>query len=137
MKNKTKKLFFTYIGVSVLAIITPITIVCGTNYHTTKIANSKQINTTINKVQKVPNFINESLYQNTNYGTSTITIDQITGLINGGNTFSGADSAAPCIYNGGDYINSAINSFLSNLDNNANTAMSSFENNNEIPQNID
>ena len=46
MKNKTKKLFFTYIGVSVLAIITPIAIICGTSYHTNKIANSKQINTT-------------------------------------------------------------------------------------------
>ncbi|MBO6041693.1 hypothetical protein J6P52_00725 [bacterium] len=82
MKNKTKKLFFTYIGVSVLAIITPITIVCGTNYHTTKIANSKQINTTINRVQKVPNFVNANLYQNPNYGTSTITIKQASGLVN-------------------------------------------------------
>ncbi|MBQ5500672.1 MAG: hypothetical protein IIT81_00455, partial [Mycoplasmataceae bacterium] len=137
MKNKTKKLFFTYIAISVLTIITPITIVCGTSYHTNKTANSKQTNRTINKVQKVPNFVNANLFQNTNYGTSTITIDQTTGLVNGGNTFSGADSAAPCIYNGGDYINSAINSFLSNLNNNANSAMSSFENNNAIPQNID
>ncbi|MBO6022242.1 hypothetical protein J6P68_05500 [bacterium] len=74
MKNKTKKLFFTYIGVSVLAIITPITIVCGRNYHTNKIANSKQTNTTINKVSKVPNFVNANLFQNTDYGTTKITI---------------------------------------------------------------
>ncbi|MBQ5500775.1 MAG: hypothetical protein IIT81_01000, partial [Mycoplasmataceae bacterium] len=136
MKNKTKKLFFTYIGVSVLAIITPITIVCGTNCHTTKIANSRQINTTINRVQKVPNFVNASLYQNTNYGTTTITINQATGLVNGGN-----NSYWQTMSNGGDYINSAINSFISNLNNNANTAMSSFEHSNSIahhiPQNID
>ncbi|MBO7043407.1 hypothetical protein J6W34_02525 [bacterium] len=74
MKNKTKKLFFTYIGVSVLAIITPITIVCGTNYHTNKIANSKQTNKAINKVLKVPNFVNANLFQNTNYGKSKIII---------------------------------------------------------------
>ncbi|MBQ5492873.1 MAG: hypothetical protein IIT78_03255 [Mycoplasmataceae bacterium] len=85
MKKKTKKLFFTYIGVSVLVIITPITILCGTNYHTNKIANSKQTNTTINRVQKVPNFVNTSLYQNTNYGTSTITINQPTCLVNNSN----------------------------------------------------
>ncbi|MBO6042738.1 hypothetical protein J6P52_06390 [bacterium] len=84
MKNKTKKLFFTYIGVSVLAIITPIAIICGTSYHTNKIANSKQINATIHRVQKVPNFVSANLYQNTNYGTSTIIIYQASGLVNGG-----------------------------------------------------
>ncbi|MBO6073436.1 hypothetical protein J6P59_07645 [bacterium] len=84
MKNKTKKLFFTLIGVSVLAVIAPITIVCGASYHTNKIANSKQINTTINRVSKVPNFVNVNLFQNTNYGTSTIIIYQASGLVNGG-----------------------------------------------------
>ena len=133
MKNRTKKLFFTYVMVSALAIITPIAIVCGTSYYTNKIANSKQINTTINRVQKVPNFVNASLYQNTNYGTSTITINQATGAINGGNALYSGETMS----GGGDYINSAINSFLDNLDNNVDNAMYSFENNNAIPQNID
>jgi hypothetical protein len=136
MKNKTKKLFFKYIGISALAIITPIAIICGTNYHTNKIANSKQANQNINRIQKVPNFVNANLYQNTNYGTSTITINKATGLVNGGSTIPG-NSKSLYLDDGGDYINSAINSFLSNLDNNANNAMSFFENNNEIPQNID
>ncbi|MBQ5492601.1 MAG: hypothetical protein IIT78_01840, partial [Mycoplasmataceae bacterium] len=134
MKNKTKKLFFTYIGVSVIAIITPITIVCGTSCNTNKIANSKQTNRAINKVSKVPNFVNANLFQNTNYGKSTITINQASGLVNGGidpSTMANIWHSSTC-----NVPNQAINSFLSNLDNSANSAMSYFECDNYIPQNI-
>ena len=111
MKNRTKKLFFTYIGVSVLAIITPITIVCGTSYHTNKIGNSKQINTTINRVQKVPNFVNANLFQNTNYGTIQIIIPSCSGLTNGGNYPNNN-----YIYSNANVPTTAINSFLNQLE---------------------
>ena len=125
MKNKTKKLFFTYIGVSVLAIITPITIVCGTSYHTNKIANSKQINTTINRVSKIPNFVNTSLYQNTNYGTTKIIIPSCSGLTNGGNYPNNN-----YIYSNTNVPTTAISSFLQQIEINV------YSNNLNIPENI-
>ena len=127
MKDKTKKLLFTYIGVSVLAIITPITIVCGTSYHTNKIANSKEINTAINRVQKVPNFVNANLFQNTNYGTTQIIIPSCSGLINGGN-YPNNNYIYP---NSTVSVNStAISSFLNQLEINV------YSNNLKIPQDI-
>ncbi|MBQ5492875.1 MAG: hypothetical protein IIT78_03265, partial [Mycoplasmataceae bacterium] len=113
MKNRRKKVIFTYIGISVLAIITPITIVCGASYHANKIANSKRINTTINRVQKVPNFVNANLFQNTDYDTSKITIGK-------SNTWGSIENSA----------SSAFKSFLNQLNLN-------LSNSNLIPQNID
>ena len=99
-----------YIGVSVLAIITPITIVCSTSYHTNKIANSKQTNTT-NRVQKVPNFVNANLFQNTNYGTTKIIIPSCSGLTNGGNYPNNN-----YVYSNTNVPTTAINSFLNQLE---------------------
>ncbi|MBQ5492885.1 MAG: hypothetical protein IIT78_03315, partial [Mycoplasmataceae bacterium] len=118
MKNRTKKLFFTYIGVIVLAIITPITIVCGTSYHTNKIANSKQRTRTISRVSKVPNFVNASLYQNTNYGTTKITIPGCSGSTASSNI---------TVSNSVNVPSSAISSFLNQLEINVYTF------NNQIP----
>ncbi|MBO6042809.1 hypothetical protein J6P52_06805 [bacterium] len=129
MKNKTKKLFFKYIGVSVLAVITPIAIICGTSYHTNKIANSKQTNRTINRVSKVPNFVNASLYQNTNYGTSTITIPFSYSNSNIG-TYPANNITLTSPTNINEVNSNVISSFLQQIEINV------FSNNLEIPQDI-
>ncbi|MBO6072710.1 hypothetical protein J6P59_03675, partial [bacterium] len=84
---------------------------------------------TINKVQKVPNFVNASLYQNTNYGTTTITIPFSQSNSNIG-TYPANNITLTSQTNINKVNSNVISSFLQQIEINV------FSNNLKIPQDI-